>query len=308
MPLTMTRTTTTRLAFALLLCASVAAARAADDPVGPIADKNLTVRVMSFNIRYSTARDGEDRWEKRQGMLLDTIRAFNPDLLGTQEVLADQADFLREKFPEYGFFGGGRDDGKRQGEFSPVMYRKDRFELLASGQWWLSPTPEKVGSKGWDAALPRIVTWARLKERTAGVTFLFFNTHWDHVGNMARVESGKLMRRMIDEKRGDDPVIVTGDFNSTEESEQYRTLTAGNDEGVRLIDAYRAVHPERKPDEASFNGFKGTRKGMQIDWILHSPHWTPRSATIDYTSKDGRTPSDHYPVTAVLVRAKAPGG
>src|SRR5688500_4195325 len=101
---TMTRTPI-RLAFALLLCAPFAAAFAADDPVGPSTDKTPTVRVMSFNIRYSTAKDGEDRWEKRQGMLLDTIRAFNPDLLGTQEVLADQADFLQEKLPEYGFFG-----------------------------------------------------------------------------------------------------------------------------------------------------------------------------------------------------------
>ena len=192
---------------------------------------------MSFNIRYGTAKDGEDRWENRQGMLLDTIRAYAPDVLGMQEVLASQADFLREKLPEYGFCGGGRDDGKRGGEFSPVMYRKDRFELLASGQWWLSPTPEKVGSKGWDAALPRIVTWAKLKHRGSGAELLMFNTHWDHVGNTARVESGKLMRRLIDEKRGDLPVIVTGDFNSTETTPQYATLTAGDDAGVRLIDA-----------------------------------------------------------------------
>ena len=272
-------------------------------PADPPADGGpVSVRVMSFNIRYSTAKDGEDRWEKRQDFLIDTIRAYNPDLLGTQEVLADQADFLKEKFPEYGFVGGGRDDGQRKGEFSPIQFRKDRFELLAHGQWWLSPTPEKVGSKGWDAALPRVVTWARLKDKAGGVTILFYNTHWDHQGVTARVESGKLMRKLIDDSRGDADVavVVTGDFNSTEDSPQYRSLTLGDGTGPKLIDAYRVVHPQRRPDEASFNGFKGTKEGSRIDWVLHSPHWVAKGAAIDRTERNGRTPSDHYPVTAEL--------
>ena len=262
----------------------------------------LAVRVMSFNIRYGTAKDGEDAWPKRQDFLIDTIRAYNPDLLGGQEVLADQADFLRQRLPDYDLVGTGRDDGKREGELSPILFRRDRFELLAHGQWWLSPTPEKVGSKGWDAALPRIVTWARLKDRPSGVTFLFYNTHWDHMGNVARVESGKLMRKLIEDARGDSnqPVIVTGDFNSTEETEQYRTLTGADGNGLKLIDAYRTVHPQRKPDEASFNGFKGTRNGLRIDWVLHSPEWIAKGAAIDRTEKNGRTPSDHYPLTAEL--------
>lgn len=267
----------------------------------------LSLRVMSFNIRYSTANDGEDRWEKRQPVVIETIRAYNPDLLGTQEVLADQADFLQQHFPGYRFVGTGRDDGKRKGEYSPIMFRNDRFDLLAHGQWWLSPTPEVVGSRGWDAALPRIVTWVRLKDRASGRAFLFFNTHWDHRGDVARVESGKLMRRLIEDSRaeGEDlPVVVTGDFNSTEQSPQYRALTGGDGAGskgrLRLIDAYREVHPERRPDEATFNGFKGTRDGMRIDWVLHSPHWAARGAAIDRTEKNGRTPSDHYPVTAEL--------
>lgn len=289
-----------RRSFLLLLAVVMAAsaALAADPP----ASAGPTVRVMSFNIRYSTAKDGEDHWDKRQDFLIDTIRAYNPDLLGTQEVLADQADFLQQRLPEYGFVGAGRDDGKRQGEFSPIMFKKDRFELLAHGQWWLSPTPEKVGSKGWDAALPRIVTWARLKDRPGSVTLLWFNTHWDHQGNQARIESGKLMRRLIEDNRGDPdlPVIVTGDFNSSEQTEQYRTLTSGDGTGLKLIDAYREAHPQRQPDEATFNGFKGMRQGMRIDWILHSPQWEAKGAAIDRTQRNGRTPSDHYPVTAEL--------
>jgi len=288
-----------RTALLLVLVTAASSAPAADAP----APSNATgVRVMSFNIRYSTAPDKEDRWEKRQDFLIDTIRAYNPDLLGTQEVLADQADFLQQRLPEYGFVGGGRDDGKRKGEYSPIQFKKDRFELLAHGQWWLSPTPEKVGSKGWDAALPRIVTWARLKDRQSGKTVVYFNTHWDHMGKTARVESGKLMRKLVDDLVGGDdvPVVVTGDFNSTEDTEQYRSLTVGDGTGMKLIDAYRTVHPEKKPDEASFNGFKGTTKGLRIDWVLHSPHWVAKGAAIDRTTREGRTPSDHYPVTAEL--------
>ena len=288
-----------RTALLLVLVTAASSAPAADAP----APSNATgVRVMSFNIRYSTAPDKEDRWEKRQDFLIDTIRAYNPDLLGTQEVLADQADFLQQRLPEYGFVGGGRDDGKRKGEYSPIQFKKDRFELLAHGQWWLSPAPEKVGSKGWDAALPRIVTWARLKDRQSGKTVVYFNTHWDHMGKTARVESGKLMRKLVDDLVGGDdvPVVVTGDFNSTEDTEQYRSLTVGDGTGMKLIDAYRTVHPEKKPDEASFNGFKGTTKGLRIDWVLHSPHWVAKGAAIDRTTREGRTPSDHYPVTAEL--------
>jgi len=259
------------------------------------------VRVMSFNIRYGTAKDGDDSWDKRRDFLVETIRKYDPDLLGMQEVLAEQADFLQQQLPGYGFAGGGRDDGKRKGEFSPVMFKKDRFELLAHGMWWLSPTPEKVGSKGWDAALPRIVTWARLKDRKSGATLLWFNTHWDHVGNTARVESGKLMRKLIEDNGGPDgPAIVTGDFNSTEETPQYRSLTVGDGTGLKLIDAYREVHPQVEENEASFNGFKGTKKGLRIDWILHSPQWVATGASIDRADRNGHTPSDHYPVTAEL--------
>jgi hypothetical protein len=134
-----------------------------------------------------------------------------------------------------------------------------------------------------DDQLPRIVTWARLKDRPSGVTLLWFNTHWDHMGKVARVESGKLMRKLIDDNRGDPgvPVIVTGDFNSTEESDQYRSLTVGDGTGPKLIDAYRTIHPERQADEASFNGFKGIRQGMRIDWILHSPQWEAKGAAIE---------------------------
>jgi len=273
------------------------------------------LRVMSFNIRYGTAKDGEDHWTKRKEMVAAAIKAYDPDLLGTQEVLAEQADYLKEQLPGYTFLGGGRDDGKLKGEFSPIMFRTDRFEMVESGQRWLSPTPDVVGSKGWDAQLPRVLTWARLKDKKAGVSFLYINTHWDHVGKEARPESAKLMRRMLDERRAADPdlaLIITGDFNSTEVTPAYQVLTTGAVAGAttapaaawRLFDSYREARPERKPDEQSAHGFKGTRTGMRIDWILHTAHWKATAAEIVYTNKDGRYPSDHYPVTADLVLTK----
>jgi endonuclease/exonuclease/phosphatase family metal-dependent hydrolase len=292
---------TALLAAAVFASTAVHADEAKEKPAGG----NVT-RVMSFNIRYGTAKDGEDRWENRRDALVKVIRSYDPDLFGTQEVLAEQQDFLQEQFPEYGFVGAGRDDGKRKGEASPVAYRKDRYDLQASGMIWLSPTPEKVGSKGWDAALPRVATWVILKDKKDGGRELFYvNTHWDHVGNQARVEAAKVMRQLIDDKRGERPVIVTGDFNSTEDLPQYRTLTgADGPEKSRLIDAYRHVHPTPAAEEASFNGFKGTREGKRIDWILHSPDYTATAATIDYTKTPaGRYPSDHYPVTAELKRS-----
>jgi endonuclease/exonuclease/phosphatase family metal-dependent hydrolase len=290
-----------RWLFALLVTGTLVSATSfAAEP-----ERQTVTRVMSFNIRYSAAKDGEDAWDKRRDALVKVIRTYDPDLFGTQEVLADQYDFLKEQLPEYGFVGAGRDDGKRKGEASPIAYKKDRYDLQASGMIWLSPTPEKVGSKGWDAALPRVATWVTLKDKKDGGRELFYvNTHWDHIGNEARVESAKVMRKLIDDKRGDRPVIVTGDFNSTEDLPQYRTLTgAGGDEKSRLTDAYREVHPTPAADEASFHAFKGTREGKRIDWILHSPDYIATAATIDYAKTPaGRYPSDHYPVTAELNR------
>lgn len=283
-----------RFALALTALCSCVVTHAAEPPATAPAAGDL--RVMSFNIRLGTAKDGENHWDKRKDLLLERIRAYNPDLLGTQEVVAFQADFLREQFPAYGFVGGGRDDGKRGGEFSPIMFRTDRFELLAHGQYWLSDTPEKVGSRGWDAALPRIATWARLRDKTAGRSLLVVNTHWDHKGQQARAESAKLMRTMLDKQRDGLPVIVMGDFNTTETGEPYRTMTAGE----LLRDAYRAVHAQPQEEEASFNGFKGTKTGKRIDWILHTAELRPKEAAIDRTNRNGRYPSDHYPVTAVL--------
>ncbi|HEX3726380.1 MAG TPA: endonuclease/exonuclease/phosphatase family protein [Pirellulales bacterium] len=283
------------LPWLLALCpvlALVSAARAADDEA---------LRVMTFNIRYAAAPDGENAWNKRKELLESVVEKTNPDLLGAQEVLAGQADFLKEKLGDYTLVGVGRDDGKRAGEFTALWFRTSRFGLVDSGTFWLSETPEKVGSKGWDAALPRTVTWARLKDHAAGDReFYFLNTHWDHKGNQARIESGKIIRRWLAQHADNAPAIVTGDFNVNDDHEGYQALLATGDGGPKLVDAYRQVHAKQRADEATFHGFTGNRRGKPIDFILATPEFSASEATIIRSNDNGRYPSDHYPVLAVF--------
>jgi len=265
-----------------------------------LAESQTAIRVMSFNIRNSGAKDGENHWQHRKDLYVKTIKDFDPDLLGTQEVLADQFDTLGQVLPEYGVVGVARDDGKREGEWSAILYRKSRFQAVDSGTFWLSETPDEVGSRAWKAACVRICSWARLRETASGREFLYANTHYDHESKLAREESSKLLRTRLPELAKGAPVILSGDFNCIEDDAPYRALVGPSDgKSVALVDSYREVHPERKPDEASFNGFKGTVAGSRIDWILHSPEFKAAAAEI-VRPKSGRLPSDHYAVTAVI--------
>jgi endonuclease/exonuclease/phosphatase family metal-dependent hydrolase len=261
---------------------------------------------MSFNIRYGTARDGDNHWDKRKSFLADTIKAFNPDLLGTQETLAFQRDWLLQQLDGYETFAAGREDGKEKGEMAALFYRKARFDRLDGGHFWLSPTPEQPGSKGWDAALPRIVTWVKLRDRTApdAKPLLFLNTHFDHLGVKARTESARLIRDRLPTFGRDCTLVVTGDFNAGEDSDPYRALFGEvNGQPSPLTDTYRALHPQRGGEEGTFNGFVPTStRGPRIDWIACSTDWTVKAAAIDHTQKEGRVPSDHFPVTAILAK------
>jgi endonuclease/exonuclease/phosphatase family metal-dependent hydrolase len=262
------------------------------------------IRVMSFNIRYGTAQDGENHWDRRKEFLAETVKAFRPDLLGTQETLGFQRDFLAEKLPGYAVLGVGREDGGDKGEMTALFYRRDRFQPLNSGHFWLSETPDVVGSKSWDSSLPRMVTWVKLRDATRpdAAPLLFLNTHFDHIGKVARLESARLIRARLQTLGIGCAVVVTGDFNAGEGSEPYQALFGPSDVGgIVLADSYRIAHPERKPDEGTFSNFKGTETGgARIDWIAVSTDWQVVSAGIDRTAREGRTPSDHFPITAVL--------
>ena len=288
------------LSLALLLLAT-GRSTAAEQP-------HPAVKVMSFNIRYGAADDGDDRWPNRSDLVAETITLFDPDLLGTQEVLGFQADFLKERLSGYGWHGRGRDaDG--DGEQAAIFFREDRFELLDSGHFWLSETPEIPGSVSWDSSLTRICTWVKLADKEAdNAEIMFFNTHWDHRGAEARLESAKLIRSRVAALDPSIPVIVTGDFNTFEDRAPYRHLVLEGFEGRQLlIDSYRSAHTEQQSDEVTFNGFRGAREGQRIDWVLHSPHWVTLLSEINRINENGRFPSDHYPVEAILRLKPAAG-
>jgi endonuclease/exonuclease/phosphatase family metal-dependent hydrolase len=269
-----------------------------------VAKPSADLRVMSFNIRYGTANDGENRWENRRDFLIDTIKAFDPDLLGTQETLAFQRDFIAEKLTGYEVLGVGRNDGRESGEMMALYFRRSRFEKIDGGHFWLSETPEQAGSKSWDSSLPRMVTWVKLRDRLYrnSKPIVYFNTHFDHRGPIARLESARLIRTRIAELRDCCRVIVTGDFNTGEGSEPYAALFGELDKKQSLVvDTYRIVHAKKAAEEGSFSNFaRGPFDGPRIDWIAASRDWQVLSASIDRTERDGRFPSDHFPVTAVL--------
>lgn len=269
------------------------------------ADEPQTVRMMSFNIRYGTANDGANGWDKRKEFVVETIKAFKPDVLCTQEVLEFQRKYLAEALPGFEVWAKGRKaDGT--GEMTAIFYRKDRFRRGAAAHFWLSETPDKPGSKSWDSSLPRMVSWVALIDLKAPKRkpIVVFNTHFDHRGSKARLESAKLLFRLANGALPETPVIVSGDFNCGQGSPPYDVLFGKpGEKKSRLVDTYRAAHPKRALGEGTFSGFKpGGVRGPRIDWIGANEHWKVTSASIDRTSKDGRTPSDHFPVTAVLQR------
>lgn len=273
-----------------------------DMAFGQSPSNDLTV--VSFNIRYGTAADGANHWDKRRVFLIETIMTLNPDLLGTQETLGFQRDYLAQQLADYDHLGVGRDDGKEAGEMMALYYRRARFEKLESGHFWLSESPDVVGSKSWDSSLPRMVTWVKLRDRNQpdSPSILFFNTHFDHRGTTARLESSKLIRRKIIEIGKECRVVLTGDFNADQQSPPYEALFGSIDsQESPVIDTYRSAHPERQANEGTFSSFKAAETtGARIDWIGVSRDWKIRSAEIDRTSRDGHTPSDHFAVTAKL--------
>jgi endonuclease/exonuclease/phosphatase family metal-dependent hydrolase len=273
--------------------------------------KDVDLKVMSFNIRYSYGKPQEPAAENdwadlqfpRRERAIRVIREYLPDLLGVQEALDLQITDLRSALPEYEFYGIGRDDGKTSGEYSGIYYRRDRFIKKDAGSFWLSETPEKPGTTFYkaDNAVPRIASWVRLVEKESGREIFVLNMHWDHIDAPARRQSAGLVRARLAELADGLPTIVMGDLNAGERSAEVRALR-GNDDasGRKLADSYREIYPERMPDESTFSGWDGRTEGRRIDFILHTDEFTPTAAAIVRTSYDGRWTSDHYPVTATL--------
>jgi endonuclease/exonuclease/phosphatase family metal-dependent hydrolase len=261
------------------------------------------LRVMSVNIRYGTAQDGENAWPLRRGLLEDVLRTFHAHVLGLQEALHFQLEELAETFPDMEWVGVGRDDGLTAGEYSAIVFRKSRLELLEDGTFWFSDTPEIPGSMSWGNELPRICTWARFRDREGGGTFTVFNLHWDHRSQPSREEGAALLLERIRERAGNggagEGILVTGDFNAGEGNPAYRALLEAED--PVLLDSFRMLHPEAR-DVGTFHGFRGGMQGEKIDGVLVGPGWVVQEAEIVHTRSGNLFPSDHYPVTAVLTR------
>ena len=266
------------------------------------------IRVMSFNIRLGTAADGANHWDLRKERVIETITKFQPDLLGTQEVVHFQRDYLVDKLPGYDSFGAGREDGKEKGEMMTIFYLRERFEKIDGGHFWLSDQPDMIGSKGWDAALPRLVSWVKLRDRKApdSLPLFFANTHFDHQGVIAREESAVLLRERLAGLGKGCHLVVTGDFNADEGSVPYRNFFTTTIGSPVLRDTFRVAFAEKGPDEGTFSGFVAANTaGPRIDWIAVGETIEVKSAAIDRSAHEGSTPSDHFPVTAILeVRAR----
>lgn len=269
-------------------------------------ESNSYFRVMTFNIRYDEPRDNENAWPNRKELIANMIRFHHADLVGVQEALKRQLNDLERLLPQYAWVGVGRDDGIDKGEYSAIFYRKDRFVLLETSTFWLSETPKVPGSKGWDSAYPRIVTWARLKDRTSGKIFFHFNTHFDHRGVRSREESARLLRREIGKVAGAKPVVVTGDFNFNESSDGYQILTGKRveketDANTALHDArYLSRHGHYGPT-STFNEFKALVSDMKIDFILAKGGVDVLQHGVLLDNCNGRFSSDHLPVLAEIV-------
>ena len=254
------------------------------------------IKVMSFNIRYGLADDGENHWNNRRSLALARIQDFGPDLLGLQECRDDaQADFVRSSLPDYHFVGIHREGpGDTALEMAPLLFRRPAFSLLDTGCFWLSETPEIPGSMSWDSAYSRTVTWARLACRSTGTELTYVNTHFDY--EPAAIDGdAQCLGQWLDQLGPQTPLIVTGDFNADKDSTAYRLLTGEK----RLIDAFRQAHLGEE-DETTFHAFGRPEEMAPIDWILVSDHFRVRDAGIDRTRRGNLFPSDHYPITAVL--------
>lgn len=251
------------------------------------------ITIGTFNLRYDNPGDTGNLWKDRAPIAAALIRFHGFDIVGTQEGLRNQLDDLQKDLPEYSFYGIGRDDGRSKGEHSAIFYKKEKYDLQQSGDFWLSETPEKPGF-GWDARINRICSWVKLRDRRTTKSFYVFNVHYDHRGVQARVESSKLLVRKIEEIARGEAVILTGDFNGNHQSEWYRFIQ----NGTLLKDAlWQVDHPYR--NNGSFNSFKtGNPSEDIIDHIFLSKHFTATRYGVLTDTYHGKFPSDHYPVLA----------
>ncbi len=267
----------------------------------PAAD---SFKVMSFNMRLATPADGENTWENRKETFVEVVKESDPILLGVQEALWSQMEYLDSALEGYKWVGVGRDDGDKAGEFMSIFYKEDAVELLDSGTFWISQNPDKPG-KGWDAACNRTVTWTKLRCKKTGKEFVYCNTHLDHVGTIARKKGAQLVLKRAWEltNHGELPFFVSGDFNVTSESEAYKAITAGVDDIPGLIDTNTAAKEHDIAQPYTFHnwGKVPADKGNIIDFIFVNDKVNVEMFKINPVKhSNGKFASDHVSIVATL--------
>jgi endonuclease/exonuclease/phosphatase family metal-dependent hydrolase len=284
----------------LMIVATMAFVICADAPA-----EDAGIRLMTFNIRFNNVKDGRDNWVFRRDAVAEVFRSQRIDVAGLQESLRDQIDNLGKRLPAFAWYGVGRDDGKSKGEHSPIFFRRDRFALVLKGTFWLSEHPEKVGSKGWDAALPRVASWVKLRDKSSGQEWTVFNAHFDHKGERAREASAGVLLKKMPEIARDSLIVLLGDFNETQKAAFYRVLTTGDaTTKFKLFDARQASATPHEGLDTTWNGFKSPVPGQQIDHIFVGPKIKVRSHQIPDTRIGDRFVSDHFPVIAEVAAGR----
>ena len=283
---------------------AIAIAALATSGCSPSSSDTLTLEVMSFNIRYGTAKDGENHWEKRKELVFDVFRDHQPQIVGIQEALYFQIDEIESALPQYAHLGIGRDPNST-GEFSAILYLKDQFEVLESDTFWLSDTPE-VRSTHWGNKIVRICTWAHFRDRDSNRSFYVFNVHFDHKSENSRVRSALLIAERIAHRSAQsDPYILTGDFNAGENSQAILSLIGETEppsphfSKAPMLDTFRVLHADAKA-VGTFGAWTGKTDGNKIDTVFVAPSTEIIEAEILHDHQDGHYPSDHFPVTAKL--------
>lgn len=267
--------------------------------VNSIYAQGTPYRVMTFNIRYDNPGDGENAWKHRRQMVFDLIDYYSPHLVGLQEALHHQLIDLEKALPEYQWVGAGRDDGVNAGEFSAILIHRESFRIKGQGTFWLSENSRQPGI-GWDAACNRVATWVELTDTLNDHTIFHFNTHFDHIGEKARLNGAKLLTDRIGKTPQNSSIILTGDFNCTEDSEPYKIITETMGPR-RMIDGYYKSESKPYGPKSTWSGFTtGGVINRRIDYIFVSQEF----AVVDYhiitDSWFGRFPSDHLPVVITI--------
>jgi endonuclease/exonuclease/phosphatase family metal-dependent hydrolase len=256
------------------------------------------LNIMTFNIRYNTPRDSLNAWPYRADKVSSQILFHEAHIIGVQEALYDQIQDIDRALTKYKYVGVGREDGKTKGEFSAIFFDTTRLQALQSQTFWLSQTPQVPGSKSWDAAITRIVTWAKFRDKKTKKEFYVFNTHFDHIGQVARAESAKLLLKYSNEIAGTMPYLVTGDFNSYPNQEPIQLLLNAKDP-LHLIDTKMISASPHYGPVGTFNGFQSKETSdLPIDYIfIKQAVKVLQHATLSETWQ-GRFSSDHFPVFA----------